>query len=187
MSKKKGDTFAAESEFLAAARQKIESNTLTEEQLKSSYAEICEKYEELLQEARFLTRVSDKLEKKLSVANDKLQQENTGLTHQTEQIKSEMGKALKTNKKLSQEKTQLDESQNKLQMTLIFIIAGMLIVMVTMGWFWFQTAEEIDDYKKAGQNATALQKQLEELKKEKAEQDSLTAEPTEATEPDIAE
>lgn len=176
MSKKKGDTFAAENEFLAAAREKLENGSISEEQLKSSYAEICEKYEELLQEARFLTRVSDKLEKKLSVANDKLKQENTGLTHQTEQIKSEMGKALKTNKQLSKEKSALDESQNKLQMTLIFIIAAMLIVMVTMGWFWYETAQEAEEIPKFQDQIKTLESQLKTIQEnQNTEQDSLVA------------
>jgi uncharacterized membrane protein len=149
MSKKKSEAFEAETQILVKARETLEKNSEDMDVLRKAYASICDEYERLLEEARFLTKVSDKLEIKLNKANEQLEAHNRQLSTEKELVETEMGKALKTNKKLREEKTGLDESRNRLQMILIIIIAVLLVIFVIFIWYGYQMNEEIDAKEKS--------------------------------------
>jgi len=76
---KKAEGFAMEQEVLRQARETLERENVSIEVLRESYSGLCEEYEKLLDETKFLTKVSDKLEAKLSAANDKLADYNKEL------------------------------------------------------------------------------------------------------------
>lgn len=174
MSKKKSEAFEAETQILVKARETLEKSGDDAEVLRKAYASICDEYERLLEEARFLTKVSDKLEIKLNKANEQLEAHNRQLSTEKEMVETEMGKALKTNKKLREEKTGLDESRNKLQMTLIIIIAVLLVIFVIFIWYGYQMNDEISTKEKSLLQLKTKVEALEETAKlfEK-ERDSL--------------
>jgi len=103
MSKKKSEAFEAETQILVKARETLEKSSDDADALRQAYASICDEYERLLEEARFLTKVSDKLEVKLNKANEQLEAHNKQLSSEKELVENEMGRALKTNKKLREE------------------------------------------------------------------------------------
>ncbi|MCS7073109.1 MAG: hypothetical protein NZ108_01440 [Bacteroidia bacterium] len=128
--KKKGqDAFSAEMAVLSKARELITSENLTPDEIKAAYVNLCEEYEKLLDEAKFLTKISDKLESKLNATNEKLKQYNAEISQEAEEVKSKNEKILEKNKQLYQEKSELDFKMNKFQLTLTVLLA-LLVVSV---------------------------------------------------------
>ena len=174
MSKKKSEAFEAETQILVKARETLEKNSEDTDVLRKAYASICDEYERLLEEARFLTKVSDKLEVKLNKANEQLEAHNRQLSTEKEMVETERGKALNSNKKLREEKTGLDESRTKLHMILIIIIAILLVIFVIFIWYGYQMNDEIDSKEKSLLQLKTKVESLEETAKVfEQERDSL--------------
>lgn len=125
-----------EGAVLDNAKSVLETNTGDFDKLKSEYTTLVEEYEKLLDEARFLTKISDKLEAKLNASNEKLQQFNKELAHEAEHAKQETETVLKKNRKLFEQKTQSETSKNKLQLTLTVMI-GLLVVVILLFVYQF--------------------------------------------------
>jgi len=174
MSKKKSEVFEVESQILLKARETLESSS-DSDSLRQGYGVICDEYERLLEEARFLTKISDKLEVKLNKANEQLESHNRQLSNEKDMVESEMGKALKTNKKLRSEKSDLDQQQNKLQTVLVIIIAILAVIFVIGIWYGYQLNENIKSKEKANNDFKAKVENLEKFNKEQEQAlDSLT-------------
>ncbi|MBX3102852.1 MAG: hypothetical protein KF690_10115 [Bacteroidetes bacterium] len=135
MSNNKAEAFQLETEVLEKAKAVLASGA-TPEQIKAEFANLTEQYEKLLDEAKFLTKISDKLEAKLNASNEKLQEYNKELAHEAESAKVQTEKVLKKNKKLFEEKTESESSKNKLQMTMTILI-GMLFIVILLFFYQF--------------------------------------------------
>ena len=160
MSKKKQDAFSAEQEVLRVAQEKANDPSASIDDIRTGFSRLCEEYDKLLEETKFLTKVSDKLEGKLNRANEELQKNNLQLSSEVEIKSTEIDKTLQSNKQLRRQKSELDEKQNQLQMTLIIIIAVLLVVMVIFIWLLFKFKEESDPALKAKEG---LQQKVKEL------------------------
>jgi len=136
--RKKGEAFSMEAEVLRSAREKLEDSSTGETGIREAYAFLCDEYEKLLDEVKFLTKISDKLEAKLNAANEKLQQANQGLASEVESTRTEKDVVLQRNKKLYEEKTKLDYKMNRFQFTLLIIMAILVIVLIMAG-YWLIT------------------------------------------------
>lgn len=136
MEKKKAEAFQLEAEVLDKARAAIENAAITQDQLKEEFVSLANDYEKLLDEAKFLTKISDKLEAKLNASNEKLQHYNKELAHEAESAKTQTEKVLKKNKKLFEEKAESESSKNKLQLTMIILI-GMLFIVILLFFYQF--------------------------------------------------
>lgn len=75
MQKRQSEAFPNEVETLKAARENATNPNLTTEEVQRAFNNLCDEYEKLLEETRFLTKTADKLEMKLNAANEKLKAE----------------------------------------------------------------------------------------------------------------
>ncbi len=137
-SKKKGDAFQAESNALNTAREVLErGDSVAPGELNTAYRTLVEEYEKLLDEVKFLTKVSDKLEAKLNSTNEQLKQYNESLAQEAETAKASKDKVLEKNKQLYQEKSELDYKMNRFQMTLIILIVILVVVVIILLYWAF--------------------------------------------------
>ena len=137
MEKKKQDAFTNEAEVLSVARQKIADTSLTLEQVREAFVTLADDYERVLEEMKFLTKVSDKLEAKVNAQNEKLQEFNKMLAKEAEDNKTVAQRTLQQNKKLSQAKTELDKQVGNTQMVLIVVIAALVVVILVFVYWTF--------------------------------------------------
>jgi predicted nuclease with TOPRIM domain len=137
MEKNKQDAFTTEAEVLNVARQKIADANLTPEQVREAFTTLADDYERVLEEVKFLTKVSDKLEAKVNAQNEKLQEFNKMLAKEAEDSKTVAQKTLQQNKKLSQAKTELDKQVGNTQMVLIVVIAALVVVILVFVYWTF--------------------------------------------------
>lgn len=77
--KKKRNLFVRETNILSSARENAESNTLTPEEKEQKFLELCNNYEDLLDQSKLITKVSDRLQNKINTANSKLEEKNVEL------------------------------------------------------------------------------------------------------------
>ena len=137
-SKKKGEAFQAEINTLNSAREVLErGEAVPATELRTAYQSIVEEYEKLLDEVKFLTKVSDKLEAKLNSTNEQLKSYNAALATEAETAKAQKDKVLEKNKQLYQEKTDLDFKMNRFQMTLIILIVILVVVVIILLYWAF--------------------------------------------------
>lgn len=137
MEKNKQDAFTTEAEVLSVARQKIADSSLSPEQVLEAFTVLADDYERVLEEVKFLTKVSDKLEAKVNAQNEKLQEFNKMLAKEAEESKTVAKKTLQQNKKLSQDKTELDKQVGNTQMVLIVVIAILVVVILVFVYWTF--------------------------------------------------
>lgn len=69
---KKQDVFRNEMQILEELKKVLNQGDVSNELFREKYQILCDKYERLLGEAKFLTSVSDRLQSKLNVANETL-------------------------------------------------------------------------------------------------------------------
>jgi hypothetical protein len=75
MSKVNQNVFSKETEILNASKSLCESDSVS----KGDYEELCKNYEDLLNQGKLITRVSDRLQNKLNNANEATAQKNIEL------------------------------------------------------------------------------------------------------------
>lgn len=138
-SKKKPEAFQQESDSLEAARQLLDRPVVPEAEMRTAYAQLLDEYGKLLDEAKFLTKVSDKLESKLNATNEQLRVYNEALASEAETAKVQKDKVLEKNKQLYLEKSDLDTRVNKFQLTLIILIVVLFVIIILLiYWLFFK-------------------------------------------------
>jgi predicted PurR-regulated permease PerM len=133
--RRKVDEFAEESRILENARLNLAKIDLTSEQWRQQYEALVEAYANLLESARVLTRNSDRLQRKLDEANRKLEMQNKLLEKEAEEAHLKSESVLQVNKRLAQEKMQLDTRVNRVQMALIIMVAVLTVVILFMLYY----------------------------------------------------
>ncbi len=133
--RRKIDEFAEESRILENARLNLAKIDLTPEQWRQQYEALVEAYANLLESARVLTRNSDRLQRKLDEANRKLEMQNKLLEKEAEEAHLKSESVLQVNKRLAQEKMQLDTRVNRVQMALIIMVAVLTVVILFMLYY----------------------------------------------------
>jgi hypothetical protein len=133
--RRKIDEFAEESRILENARLTLAKIDLTPEEWRQHYEELVEAYANLLESARVLTRNSDRLQRKLDEANRKLEMQNKLLEKEAEEALLKSESVLQLNKRLAEEKMQLDTRINRVQMALIVLVAVLTVVILFMLYY----------------------------------------------------
>jgi ABC-type Na+ efflux pump permease subunit len=129
----KGESFSIEAEVLEKARNVVErGDAVSEADIREAFSKLVEEYGKLLDEARFLTKISDKLETKLNKANEELKVFNEALANEAEKERFEKERAVNRSKKLITEKTETEKRSEKIQMLMIILIALFLVTVVTL-------------------------------------------------------
>lgn len=136
-SKKKAEAFSEENAMLTAARATLEKTAVSDAEWRTAYSMLCDGYEKLLDEAKFLTKVSDKLENKLNASLEQLKVFNAELSNEAETAKNQKEKVLEKNKQLYQEKSELDFRMNRFQLILIVLIVILFVVLLIMAYWLF--------------------------------------------------
>ncbi|MCS6904380.1 MAG: hypothetical protein RML72_11045 [Bacteroidia bacterium] len=150
MSRRESEAFPHETEVLRVARETAQNPNLTMDEIQKAFNTLCDEYEKLLEETRFLTKTADKLEMKLNAANEKLKAEKNYFATEAEINRVEKEKALHKNKQLFQEKTEAVTSVNKLQTTLSIIIVVLLVLLITLGYYAFHPQKMIQIMQQLG-------------------------------------
>lgn len=119
---RKGDTFEKETQLLERGKLVSSDSSLGLDGFRMAFLEIVGGYEELLDEAKFLTKVSDRLEKKLSKANEelaknnvKIKKENDGLAKENQNVKAKNNHIIAEHQKIGKKLT-------KFQMAVMIIV-----------------------------------------------------------------
>jgi predicted PurR-regulated permease PerM len=133
--RRKIDEFAEESRILENARLTLAKIDLTPDQWRQHYEQLVEAYASLLESARVLTRNSDRLQRKLDEANRKLEMQNKLLEKEAEEALLKSESVLQVNKRLAEEKMQLDTRINRVQMALIVMVAVLTVVILFMLYY----------------------------------------------------
>jgi len=133
--RRKIDEFAEESRILENARLTLAKIDLTPDQWRQHYEQLVEAYASLLESARVLTRNSDRLQRKLDEANRKLEMQNKLLEKEAEEALLKSESVLQVNKRLAEEKMQLDTRVNRVQMALIVMVAVLTVVILFMLYY----------------------------------------------------
>jgi hypothetical protein len=133
--RRKIDEFAEESRILENARLTLTKIDLTADQWRQHYEQLVEAYANLLESARVLTRNSDRLQRKLDEANRKLEMQNKLLEKEAEEALLKSESVLQLNKRLAEEKMQLDTRINRVQMALIVMVAVLTVVILFMLYY----------------------------------------------------
>jgi hypothetical protein len=133
--RRKIDEFAEESRILENARLTLAKIDLTPDQWRQHYEQLVEAYASLLESARVLTRNSDRLQRKLDEANRKLEMQNKLLEKEAEEALLKSESVLQLNKRLAEEKMQLDTRVNRVQMALIVMVAVLTVVILFMLYY----------------------------------------------------
>ena len=132
---KKSETFVKETAILEQAKSVVGPGAgVGTFNYQDAFATLVENYEELLSEARFLTRVSDRLEKKLSRANEALEANNIKLEATNTRIAKENTKVKKKNKQIAQEYNKLGRRMNKFQVA-VAVIIFLVFLLVLFGLY----------------------------------------------------
>jgi hypothetical protein len=133
--RRKIDEFAEESRILENARLTLAKIDLTPDQWRQHYEQLVEAYANLLESARVLTRNSDRLQRKLDEANRRLEMQNKLLEKEAEEALLKSESVLQLNKRLAEEKMQLDTRINRVQMALFVLIAVLTVVILFMFYY----------------------------------------------------
>lgn len=77
--KRKKNLFSQEQSVLIEAQQVLEKENGTPQEIKEGLKTLCDSYEELLDQSKLITKVSDRLQKKINKANEELEFKNIEL------------------------------------------------------------------------------------------------------------
>ncbi len=87
--------YESERKILQQAKSSLQDDNLEKEELRKSYAELLSAYEDLLSDTEFVTKVSDRLQRKLNTINDdlvnqtmRLEDAKAVITQQNEELKA---------------------------------------------------------------------------------------------------
>lgn len=78
-SSRKKNLFSQEASVLRKALDVLEKEGVTDSEIKEEFVSLCNSYEELLDQSKLITKVSDRLQKKINKSNEDLEQKNVEL------------------------------------------------------------------------------------------------------------
>lgn len=83
---RKKNLFSQEAQVLTDTRKVLAREGVTKDELENELAKFCDSYEELLDQSKLITKVSDRLQKKINKANDDLELKNIQLEDTLESL-----------------------------------------------------------------------------------------------------
>ncbi len=90
----KKNVFIKEASLLENARSMFNETRASEFELKEGFLKMCDSYEDLLEQAKLVTQVSDRLQNKLNNLNDSLNSKNVELQNTIDELtKAKAGKS----------------------------------------------------------------------------------------------
>jgi prefoldin subunit 5 len=97
MSSKKENLFKSETQILESSEDLLKKESVSLEEYKTSFKELCFNYSDLLDQTRLITKVSDKLQNKLNSAYESLEHKNIELQSTIDELtKARVGRKAQT-------------------------------------------------------------------------------------------
>ncbi|RUA12530.1 MAG: hypothetical protein DSY82_01025 [Flavobacteriia bacterium] len=116
----KKSIYQREVDFLQKAKEFMASSDYTKEELQLQTKDLIENYEELVNQVKIITKISDRLQRKLNKTNEKLEQTNYALNE--------------TNIKLNETIDALAEAKIGRKSAIIVMIVAIALFIVSEAW-----------------------------------------------------
>lgn len=129
------DLFAEESHLLQEARLNLARTDFSEGDWQENYRRMVEEYERLLGEARTLTRIADRNQRRLDEMNAELERQNQLLKEKEEEAKKTQKAIIHNYQRLTQEKTVIDKRVGRIQGLLVVMIAVLTVIILFMLYY----------------------------------------------------
>lgn len=129
------DLFAEESQLLQEARLNLARTDFSEGDWQENYRRMVEEYERLLGEARTLTRIADRNQRRLDEMNAELERQNQLLKEKEEEAKKTQKAIIHNYQRLTQEKTVIDKRVGRIQGLLVVMIAVLTVIILFMLYY----------------------------------------------------
>lgn len=129
------DLFAEESHLLQEARLNLAKTDLSESEWHDQYRKMVEEYERLLSEARTLTRIADRNQRRLDEMNAELERQNQLLKEKEEEAKKTQKAIVSNYQRLAQEQIVIDKRVGRIQGLLVIMIAVLTVIILFMLYY----------------------------------------------------
>jgi len=130
------DLFAEETQLIQQARLTLARLDLTEADWQNEYKKMVEEYEKLLGEARTLTRIADRNQRRLDEMNAELERQTQLLKQKEEEAKKTQKAIVHNYQRILEEQTVMDKRVGRVQIALVVMIA-ILTVMILFMLYYF--------------------------------------------------
>jgi len=130
------DLFAEEAQLIQQARLTLARVDLSEADWQNEYKKMVEEYEKLLGEARTLTRIADRNQRRLDEMNAELERQTQLLKQKEEEAKKTQKAIVHNYQRIVEEQTVMDKRVGRVQIALVVMIA-ILTVMVLFMLYYF--------------------------------------------------
>ncbi|GIV25704.1 MAG: hypothetical protein KatS3mg026_1396 [Bacteroidia bacterium] len=130
------DLFAEETQLLQEARLTLARVDLSEADWQAEYKKMVEEYEKLLGEARTLTRIADRNQRRLDEMNAELERQTQLLKQKEEEAKKAQKAIVQNYERIIQDQTIMDKRVGRIQIALVVMIA-ILTVMILFMLYYF--------------------------------------------------
>ncbi|MEM2126537.1 MAG: hypothetical protein QXQ53_09100 [Candidatus Methanosuratincola sp.] len=129
------DLFAEEAHLLQEARLNLAKTDLSESEWHDQYRKMVEEYERLLSEARTLTRIADRNQRRLDEMNAELERQNQLLKEKEEEAKKTQKAIVSNYQRLAQEQIVIDKRVGRIQGLLVIMIAVLTVIILFMLYY----------------------------------------------------
>lgn len=129
------DLFAEETQLLQEARLNLARPDISEAEWQAYYKRMVEEYEKLLGEARTLTRIADRNQRRLDEMNAELERQNQLLREKEEEAKKTQKAIIHNYQRLSEEQSAIDKRVGQIQIALVVMIAVLTVIILFMLYY----------------------------------------------------
>ncbi|MCX7651693.1 MAG: hypothetical protein N2200_02345 [Bacteroidia bacterium] len=127
--------FAEELQLLQEARLTLARVDMTDAEWQQSYKRMVEEYERLLGEARTLTRIADRNQRRLDEMNAELERQNQLLREKEEEAKKTQKAIIHNYQRLSEEQNVIDKRVGRIQIALVVMVAVLTVIILFMLYY----------------------------------------------------
>ncbi|MCS6896283.1 MAG: hypothetical protein NZZ60_09085 [Bacteroidia bacterium] len=127
--------FAEELQLLQEARLTLARVDMTDAEWQQSYKRMVEEYERLLGEARTLTRIADRNQRRLDEMNAELERQNQLLREKEEEAKKTQKAIIHNYQRLSEEQNVIDKRVGRIQIALVVMVAVLTVIVLFMLYY----------------------------------------------------
>ncbi len=129
------DLFAEETQLLQKAKLTLARIDMPAEEWQHEYKHMVEEYEKLLAEARTLTRIADRNQRRLDEMNAELERQNQLLREKEEEAKKTQKAIVHNFERISEEQVAIDKKVGRVQIILVIMIAVLTVVILFMLYY----------------------------------------------------
>ncbi len=129
------DLFAEETQLLQQAKLTLARLDMPPEEWLQAYKHMVEEYDKLLAEARTLTRIADRNQRRLDEMNAELERQNQLLREKEEEAKKTQKAIVHNFERISEEQVAIDKRVGRVQIFLVIMIAVLTVMVLFMLYY----------------------------------------------------